>query len=151
MQPGARWAVHSGPATPLYGVLGPAREGSRICDLPADKVLHCWAPLQVAFDRMSELHAKAALQVERLFPNRQAFVPVAVEEEPTSDVDDDFADEDPEYNEQPQARARRVEVEHARAADMAAALAVPAQRPRRGAALAANAAMDNLHARGELQ
>ena len=41
------------------------------------------------------------------------------------------------HNEQPQARARRVEVEHARAADMAAALAVPAQRPRRGAALVA--------------
>ena len=48
-------------------------------------------------------------------------------------------------------RRARVEEEHTRAADMAAALAVPAQRPRRGAAvMAANAAMDTLHARGGL-
>ena len=89
------------------------------------------------------------MELKRLFPNMQAFVPADVEEEPTSDVDDDVADEDPEYQ-QPQARAR-VEEEHTRAAGMAAALAVPAQRPRRGAAAAANAAMDRLHALGELQ
>ena len=56
---------------------------------------------------------------------------------------------------QPRARAdaeqRRADAEQRRVADAAAVLGVPAQRPRRGAALAANAAMDNLHARGELQ
>ena len=66
---------------------------------------------------------------------------------------DDFPDDDPEFEEQPQPRARveRAEAEQRRVADAAADLGVPTQRPRRGAAVAANAAMDTLHARGELQ
>ena len=120
-----------------------------LSELPAEKVRHCWAPLQIAFDKMNELHAKAASQVERLFPNRQAFVPADIEEEPISDVDDDFADDDPEEQPQPRARVERAEAEQRRVADAAADLGVPTQRPRRGAAVAANAAMDTLHARGE--
>jgi len=45
---------------------------------------------------------------------------------------------------------RREGAEHRGAADTAGALGVPAQRPTRAAAAAANQAMDALHARGDL-
>ena len=44
----------------------------------------------------------------------------------------------------------RVQAQHTHAADMAGELGVPAQRPKRTAAMAASQAMDALHARGEL-
>ena len=47
-------------------------------------------------------------------------------------------------------RAQAEQAEQERAADMAAAQGVPARRPTRVAAAAANAAMDNLHAMGRL-
>ena len=40
-----------------------------LSELPRDTVLHCWAPLQPAYDNMTELHAKAAQDLPRLFPN----------------------------------------------------------------------------------
>jgi hypothetical protein len=43
---------------------------------------------------MGELHATAAEQLERLFPNKLPLVPVATEEDPSSDVDDDFDSDD---------------------------------------------------------
>ena len=66
------------------------------------------------------------------------------EEEPSSDVEDDF--EDPDFE---QVHAR-VQAQHTHAADTAGELGVPAQRPTRTATTAANQAMDALHARGEL-
>ena len=103
-----------------------------LSELPAEKVRHCWAPLQVAYDDMDTLHAKAASDLERLFPNKQVYAPDGNEEEPSSDVEDDF--EDPDFE---QVHAH-VQAQHAHAADTAGALGVPAQRPTRSAATAAN-------------
>ena len=57
----------------------------------------------------------------------------------------------PTYDETPAQARKSVEAdEHRLAADAAGALGVPAQRPARAAAAAANQAMEALHARGEL-
>ena len=61
------------------------------------------------------------------------------EEEPTSDAEDDVAEE---------LTTQRESAEHSRAAGQ---LGVPARRPPRAAAAAANAAMDVLDQRGELE
>ena len=97
------------------------------------------------------LHSKSAQDFERLFPNKQAHIPDGNEDEPSSDADDDFDVDDPGF-EEPVARGRtdRVAAENKRAADAAHALGVPAQRPSRAAAAAANQAMDAMHERGEL-
>ena len=123
-----------------------------LSELPAETVLHCWAPLQAAFDDMEALHAKAASQLQRLFPNMEAPVPDAVEEEPTSDADDDFDESLPPTREHARAREheRAEQAEHTRAADMAAAHGIPNRRPTRHAAAAANVAMDAMDACGEL-
>jgi len=113
-----------------------------LSELPAEKVLHCWAPLQSAYDNMNALHAKAAQELGRLFPNMQEHVPDGEDEEPTSDAEDDFAEE---------LTTQRESAEHSRAADAAGQLGVPARRPPRAAAAAANAAMDVLDQRGELE
>ena len=118
-----------------------------LSELPKETVLHCWAPLQAAFDDMDALHTKAAEQLERLFPNKVTHVPNGNEDEPSSDADDDY--EEPA----PRSQRKRVEAEnaeHARAADLAVANGAPARRPVRPAAAAANAQMDALHERGEL-
>ena len=52
-----------------------------LSELPSEKVRHCWAPLQAAYDDMEALHAKAAQDLARLFPNMQAPVPDGNEEE----------------------------------------------------------------------
>ena len=105
----------------------------------------------LAVDLTALLHAEAAQQLDRLFPNREAPAPEGVEEEPSSDVDDDY--------EEPPARrgaaagnayAQHERAEHTRAADLAVEAGVPARRPRREAAAATNRRMDELHARGEL-
>ena len=77
----------------------------------------------------------------------QAPIPDGNEDEPSSDAEDDF---DPTYDETPTQSRTRVEAEHRLAADAAGGLGVPAQRPARAAAAAANQAMDVLHTRGEL-
>ena len=41
------------------------------------------------------LHAEAARQLDRLFPNREAPAPEGVEEEPSSDADDDYEEPEP--------------------------------------------------------
>ena len=46
-----------------------------LSNLPKETVLHCWAPLQAAFNDMNALHAKAMDQLERLFPNKATHVP----------------------------------------------------------------------------
>ena len=62
-----------------------------LSELPQEKVLHCWAPLMEASTNMTELHAKASTQLERLFPNRETHVPDGHEEEPPTVADfDDF-------------------------------------------------------------
>ena len=136
-----------------------------LSELPAEKVHHCWAPLQSAYDNMDALHSKvsalnepmcphplslacgaphgtqATQELGRLFPNMQAHIPDGNEEEPTSDAEDDFSEE---------LTAEREGAEHGRAADAAGQLGVPASRPPRAAAIAANVAMDALDQRGEL-
>ena len=64
--------------------------------------------------------------------------------------DDDFEEQAPQGAAQQRARAERERAEHTRAADMAVANGAPERRPARAAAAAANAAMDDLHARGQL-
>ena len=68
---------------------------------------------------MDELHASAAQQLQRLFPNKQVPVPDGNEEEPSSDVEDDF-----ETDEGLAAR----DAEHERAATAAGKAGVPARR-----------------------
>jgi hypothetical protein len=114
-------------------------------------VLHCWAPLQPAYDNMAALHAKAATQLERLFPNMHTYIPDGNEEEPSSDADDDFEEPEPEGSDAQRARAQAERAEHGRAADTAVATGVPEQRPRRAAAAAANERMDAMEARGEMR
>ena len=104
-----------------------------LSELPAEKVVHCWAPLAEAYTKMGELHATAGQQLERLFPNKQAPVPDASEEDPPSDVDDDF-----DTDEGLVAR----DAEYERVAAAAAAAGVPARRTSRASAAAATAAMD---------
>lgn len=113
-----------------------------LSELPVEKVRHCWAPLQSAYDNMDALHSKAAQELGRLFPNMQAHIPDGNEEEPTSDAEDDFAEEP---------TALQEGAEHGCAADTAGRLGVPVRRPPRAAATAANAAMDVLDQRGELE
>ena len=43
------------------------------------------------------LHSKAAQDLERLFPNKQAHIPDGNEDEPSSDADDDFDVDDPGF------------------------------------------------------
>ena len=40
-----------------------------LSQLPREKVIHCWAPLQEAWDKKEELHGQAKAQLSRLFPN----------------------------------------------------------------------------------
>ena len=107
----------------------------------------------LAVDLTALLHAEAAQQLDRLFPNREAPAPEGVEEEPSSDVDDDY-EEPPAPRgvavERAEQRAAAERAEHTRAADLAIAAGVPARRPTRKAAEATNKRMDELHARGEL-
>ena len=63
----------------------------------------------------------------------QAHIPDGNEEEPTSDAEDDFEEE---------LTTQKEAAEHGRAADAAAQLGVPARRPPRAAAMAANAAIN---------
>ena len=98
-----------------------------------------WYPLSLACG--APHGTQAAQELGRLFPNMQAHIPDGNEEEPTSDAEDDFAEE---------LTAQREGAEHGRAADAAGQLGVPARRPPRAAATAANAAMDALEQRGEL-
>ena len=99
---------------------------------------------------MDALHAEASEQLERLFPNMATHVPDGEEEEPSSDADDDYEEPAPKETRAQRTRAAAERAEHARAADVAVANGVPAQRPSRAAAAAANAAMNTLDARGEL-
>ena len=100
---------------------------------------------------MRALHAEAATQLERLFPNSATHIPNGNEEEPTSDADDDFEEPAPKGPRSKKARAEAERAEHIRAADAAVAIGAPAQRPSRNAAVAANTAMDALHKCGELE
>ena len=88
---------------------------------------------------MDALHAKAEHDLARLFPNNQAPVPDGNESEPSSDVDDDFADA-ADYDTEAGLAAR--EAEHERAAQAAQAAGVPARRSSRSTAAASNAAID---------
>ena len=71
--------------------------------------------------------------MERLFPNKATHVPDGNEEEPSSDVEDDF-----ETDEGLAAR----DAEYERVATAAANAGVPARRSGRAGAAAATAAMD---------
>ena len=78
-------------------------------------------------------------QLERLFPNKHGtHVPGETEEDPSSDVDDDFDTTD--FDTPAGLRAR--EAEHERAATAAAEAGVPARRSGRAASAAATAAAD---------
>ena len=114
-----------------------------LSQLPQEKVRHCWAPLQVAYDEMDALYAKAASDLERLFPNKQVFAPDGNEEEPPADVDDFVHAQDPEV-------LTNEKVEHNRVADMAGSFGVPSQRPTPAAATAASMAMDAMCEHGEM-
>ena len=122
-----------------------------LSELPAETVRHCWAPLQAAYDNLDELHAKAASQLERLFPNMVEHVPDGNENEPSSDADDDFEEPEP-VDVREQYKRKQIETsDHAHAADAAIANGALERRPVRAAAAAANAAMDLMETRGELR
>ena len=66
-----------------------------LSELPKEKVLGCWAPLQQAWVEKEALHAEAKEQLQRLFPNNVVDVgPDAQEPEPdpviTELTGDDF-------------------------------------------------------------
>jgi transposase-like protein len=70
-----------------------------LSELPSEKVIHCWAPLQSAWEKKQELHAKAKEELARLFPNNTVDVgPKETEAEPdpviTDETGDDFDDDD---------------------------------------------------------
>ena len=121
-----------------------------LSNLPKETVLHCWAPLQAAFNDMNALHAKAMDQLERLFPNKATHVPDDNEPQPSPDADDDYEEPAPRWTSAQRKRAEKESAEHARAADAAVANGAPPRRPSRAAAAAANAAMDALEQCGEL-
>jgi len=100
-----------------------------LSELPKETVLHCWAPLQAAFDDMDALHTKATDQLERLFPNMVNYVPDGNEDEPSSDADDDYEEPAPTATRAQQKRVEAENAEHARAADVAVANGAPARRP----------------------
>ena len=82
---------------------------------------------------MDELHATAQQHLGRLFPNGRAAVPDASEEDPSSDVDDDFDTDE--------GLAQR-DAEYERMAAIGAAAGVPARRSSRAGAAAAATAME---------
>ena len=100
---------------------------------------------------MDELHAKAASQLERLFPNMVEHVPDGNENEPSSDADDDFEEPEPVDVREQYKRKQTETSDHAHAADAAIANGALERRPVRAAAAAANAAMDLMETRGELR
>ena len=63
-----------------------------LSELPTEKVIHCWAPLVDAYDKMTELHAEASKDLTRLFPNMKPFAPEGNEDEPNEQACDDFED-----------------------------------------------------------
>ena len=97
-----------------------------LSELPRNKVIACWAPLQDAWDKKEELHAEAQGQLQRLFPNNVVDVGPA---ESTPDPDpiitaatgDDFEVRDAQLE-----SAASAEV-HARFSSMASARAAVAQ------------------------
>jgi hypothetical protein len=121
-----------------------------LSELPTATVLHCWAPLQRAYDDMDTLHAEAVKELERLFPNKLTAIPDGNEEEPDSDADDDFEEPEPKGAQAQRKHHEAEKAEHKRAADIAVANGATERRPSRAAAVAANAAMDMLQQRGAL-
>ena len=66
-----------------------------LSELPSEKVIHCWNPLQPAWEKKAELHAKAKEELTWLFPNSVVDVgSSATEPEPDSLINkatgDDF-------------------------------------------------------------
>ena len=65
-----------------------------LSELPREKVLHCWKPLQPAWDDRVALHAKAKGDLSRLFPNHTVDVgPTTTEPEPDSVITDETGDD----------------------------------------------------------
>jgi hypothetical protein len=115
----------------LKALLGTAF-AKALSELPAEKVRQCWAPLAEAYTKMGELHAAAAQQLERLFPNKATPMPDGNEEEPSSDAEDDFEHDDAQGG-----GAREYQL----LATQAVAAGVPAQRSYEAAVAAATAAI----------
>ena len=113
-------------------------------------MIHCWAPLEQVFDDTNALHAKASEQLERLIPNMATHVPDDIEEEPSSDADDDYERSQCRKMRARSKDAQRLSARNMRALPMPTALP-PSARPSRAATAAANAAMDAMDARGELE
>ena len=44
-----------------------------LSELPREKVVACWQPLQSAWDDRIALHAKAKAELSRLFPNHVSY------------------------------------------------------------------------------
>ena len=82
---------------------------------------------------MDALHAEASEQLGRLFPNMETHVPNETEDDPSSDVDDDF--------DTVEGLAAR-EVEYQRTAAAATAAGVPPRRSSRTSLVASTAAAD---------
>ena len=65
-----------------------------LSELPKEKVAHCWAPLQEAWDKRVELHAEACQELTRLFPNHVVDVgPSANEPEPAVEINAERGDD----------------------------------------------------------
>mgnify|MGYP007078297576 CR=1 FL=1 len=74
-----------------------------LSQLPKEKVVHCWAPLQESWDNRIELHTEASKDLARLFPNHAVDMgPTATEAEPEPTVDptagDDFDTDETDTN-----------------------------------------------------
>ena len=65
-----------------------------LSQLPCEKVLHCWAPLQDAWDKKEVLHAEAKEKLAHLFPNSVVDVgPAETEPEPDPIINDETGDD----------------------------------------------------------
>ena len=65
-----------------------------LSQLPKEKVVHCWAPLQESWDNRIELHTEASKDLARLFPNHAVDMgPTATEAEPEPTVDPTASDD----------------------------------------------------------
>ena len=65
-----------------------------LSELPSEKVVACWQPLQTAWDDRVALHAKAKEELQRLFPNHVVDVgPDETEPEPDPLISDETGDD----------------------------------------------------------
>ena len=93
-----------------------------LSQLPGEKVRHCWAPLQDAWDKKEELHAEAKKELARLFPNHTVDVGPADSEPDPDPTITDLTGDDFDTEEADEGTAESAG-DHARMVAMAEAMA----------------------------